>query len=527
MLLNAIIVNCLTYLKTAYLLRLSLSKSSKSTLLVGSLTLFSRLLGFWRDVLIARYFGVNLATDAFFAAFRFPNLLRRLFAEGAFSQAFVPILMMYKAQHNAHEFQEIIHKIATYLTLFMLVMTFFCVMIAPILIFICAAGFNWQSQQHELATQLLQIMLPYGFFITLTAFMGSILNTHSQFAIPAFTPALLNIAMIGATFWLIPYFEQPIIALAVGVFIGGALQLALQLVALHQLRLLPKLQRNFQNSTTQRMMKTIVPTVFANSATQINFLVNTLIASFLVTGSVSWLYYADRLLEFPSGILGSALTTVMLPKLAQNYTNQEPDKFSQTLDWGLHLIALLGIPATIGLFFLSEPILSVLFGSTEFTAYDVHACAQALSAYALGLLGFLIVKVLTPAFTTCHLHAVAVRYAWICLAMNLILALLLVQYFAHIGIALASSLATSLNALLLLIFLWQKQLYKPLKNWRVLSLQILFSSVVLTETLRYFSHFASLSAFYLVKCVILGGASYFAGLFLSGYFYIHKTDDNF
>ena len=260
----------------------------------------------------ARYFGVNLATDAFFAAFRFPNLLRRLFAEGAFSQAFVPILSQYKEQNNAHELQEIIHKIVTYLTLFMLIVTFFGVMIAPILILVCAAGFDWQSQQHQLATQLLQIMLPYGFFITLTALMGSILNTYTKFAIPAFTPALLNISMIAATFWLTPYFQEPIIALAVGVFIGGALQLALQLVGVHQLGLFPKLQRNFQNSTTQRVMTNILPTIFANSATQINFLVNTLIASFLVTGSVSWLYYADRLLEFPSGILGSALTTVCL-----------------------------------------------------------------------------------------------------------------------------------------------------------------------------------------------------------------------
>jgi putative peptidoglycan lipid II flippase len=502
----------------AYLLSLSLSKSSKSTLLVGGLTVFSRLLGFWRDVLIARYFGVNLATDAFFAAFRFPNLLRRLFAEGAFSQAFVPTLTLYKTKNNTDEIQQFINKITSYLTLFMLIVTFFGVMIAPILILVCAAGFDWQSQQHQLATQLLQIMLPYGIFITLTALMGSILNTYTKFAIPAFTPALLNISMIAATFWLTPYFQQPIIALAVGVFIGGAL---------HQLRLLPKLQRNFHNNATRRVMNNILPTIFANSTTQINFLVNTLIASFLGTGSVSWLYYADRLLEFPSGILGSALTTVMLPKLAKNYIAHESEKFSQTLDWGLHCIALLGVPASIGLFFLSEPILSVLFGSTEFTAYDVHACAQALSAYVLGLIGFLMVKVLTPAFTTCHIQSIAIRYAWICLGVNLILVLLLIQDFAHIGIALASSLATSLNAALLLIFLWKKQVYKPPKNWRVFSLQILFSSAVLTETLRYFSSFASLSAFYLVKCVILGGASYFAGLFLSGYFYTHKKNYDF
>ena len=444
MLLNAIIVNCLTHLKMAYLLSLSLSKSSKSTLLVGSLTVFSRLLGFWRDVLIAQYFGATLATDAFFAPFRFPNLLRRLFAEGAFSQVFVPTLTHYKAQKTTRELEQMIHKIASHLTLLMLIITFCGVMIAPVLILVSAGGFHWQSEQHQLATQLLQIMLPYGFFITLTAFMGSILNTHSQYAVPALTPALLNMAMIGATLWLTPYFQQPIIALAVGVFIGGVMQLALQMFALHQLHLLPKLQRNVENSATQHIMNRMLPTLFTNSATQINFLANTLIASFLATGSVSWLYYADRLLELPSGIL---------------------------------------------------------------------------SAYAIGLIGFLVVKVLTPAFTTCHIHSVAVRYTWICLGINLALALILAQPFAHVGIALASTLATSLNAALLLFFLWRKQLYTPLKTWRVFSLQILFSSVMLIETLRYFSNFASWSAFYLIKCVMVGVASYFAGLFLSGYFY--------
>ena len=519
MLLNAIIVNCLTHLKMAYLLSLSLSKSSKSTLLVGSLTVFSRLLGFWRDVLIAQYFGATLATDAFFAAFRFPNLLRRLFAEGAFSQVFVPTLTHYKAQKTTRELEQMIHKIASHLTLLMLIITFCGVMIAPVLILVSAGGFHWQSEQHQLATQLLQIMLPYGFFITLTAFMGSILNTHSQYAVPALTPALLNMAMIGATLWLTPYFQQPIIALAVGVFIGGVMQLALQMFALHQLHLLPKLQRNVENSATQHIMNRMLPTLFTNSATQINFLANTLIASFLATGSVSWLYYADRLLELPSGILGSALTTIMLPKLATHFAHQETEKFSQTLDWGLHFTALLGVPATIGLVFLAEPILSVLFCSTQFTPHDVHAAAQALSAYAIGLIGFLVVKVLTPAFTTCHIHSVAVRYTWICLGINLALALILAQPFAHIGIALASTLATSVNAALLLFFLWRKQLYTPLKTWRVFSLQILFSSVMLIETLRYFSNFASWSAFYLIKCVMVGVASYFAGLFLSGYFY--------
>lgn len=522
MLLNAMIVNWLTQLKMAGLLRLSLSTSSKSTLLVGGLALFSRLLGFLRDVLIAHYFGVTLATDAFFAAFRFPNLLRRLFAEGAFAQAFMPVLAVSDTQASTPAHQQAINTLATQLSVLMLGITFLGILLAPLLIGLFAAGFDWQSPQHQLATQLLQIMLPYGFFITLTAFMGSILNAHAHFALPAFTPALLNIAMMGATCWLTPYFQPPIIALAVGVFIGGVLQLALQMQGLRKLGVLPVLQRNAHHSQAQPLLRRVTPTLFANSATQINFIINTLIASFLATGSVSWLYYADRLIEFPSGILGTALTSVMLPKLAKSHANHAHDTFSQTLDWGIHLAILLGAPATVGLYLLAEPILSVLFQSTEFTASDVHACAQTLRAYTLGLMGFLTVKVLTPALTSRHIHRVAVRYTWFCLIVNLILAILLARFFTHWGIALASALSTSLNALVLLFFLVKKRHYAPSKKWYLRSAQILFSSAVLVETLNYFSHFAVWTPFYLLKSVAIGGASYFASLLLSGYFYTEQ-----
>jgi putative peptidoglycan lipid II flippase len=435
-------------------------KLLKSTLLVSGLTLFSRILGFVRDMLIAHYFGVNTATDAFFAAFRFPNFLRRLFAEGSFSQAFVPIL----SEHKNQNLQSIINKIAGHLALLLALLTLIGIVVAPLLITLCAAGFEWQSEQHILATRLLQIMLPYGFFVTLVAFFGSILNAHTKFAIPAFTPALLNLSMIGATIWLSPYFSEPIIGLAFGVFLGGVIQFAFQLPALWRLGLLPKFQLDFHDIIIKRVMKNVLPTLFATSATQINLLINTFIASFLTTGSISWLYYADRLLEFPIGILGSGLATVMLPKLAQSHAEQDIKAFSETLNWGLRWVILLGIPATIGLVLLAEPILSLLFQSVEFTAHDVHSSAQSLQGYALGLVGFLAVKVLMPVFTTQNLHSVAVRYAWYSVCANLIFNLLLIVPLAHGGVALATALATILNAGLLLRFLRKNGIYQSTDN---------------------------------------------------------------
>lgn len=406
-------------------------------------------------MLIARYFGVNGATDAFFAAFRFPNLMRRLFAEGSFAQAFVPIL----SQQNGQNLQPIINKIAGHLALLLLFLTLIGIIVAPLLIWFCAAGFSWQSEQHILATRLLQLMLPYGFFVTLVAFLGSILNSHSKFAIPAFTPALLNLSMIGATIFLSSYFQQPIFALAIGVLIGGFLQLLFQIPALWKLNLLPQLQLDFQNSQIKQLFRNLLPTLFANSATQINLLINTFIASFLATGSVSWLYYADRLLEFPIGILGSGLATVMLPKLTQSHATQDEKTFSQTLEWGLRWIFLLGIPAMLGLIFLAEPILKLLFESAVFTVADVHASAQSLQGYALGLIGFLMVKVLTPALTVQNLHCIAVRYAWICVGANLVFNMLFVALFAHAGVALATACAAILNAGMLLRFLRQKRIF--------------------------------------------------------------------
>jgi len=484
---------------------------SKSTLLVSGLTLFSRLLGFGRDMLIARYFGVNAETDAFFVAFRFPNFLRRLFAEGAFAQAFVPLLSEYKNQN----LQSIINKIAGHLALLLALLTVGGMIIAPLLIWLCAAGFDWQSEQHVLATRLLQIMLPYGFFVTLVAFMGSILNAHTRFAIPAFTPALLNLSMIGATFWLLPYFSQPILALAVGVLFGGMAQFVFQIPALRRLGLLPRFQLDFHDVIVKRVMKNLLPTLFATSATQINLLVNTFIASFLTTGSVSWLYYADRLLEFPVGILGAALTAVMLPQLAQSHLAQNSEIFSATLDWGLRWVILLGVPATVGLVLLAEPILSVFFKSSEFSQHDVHASAQSLIGYALGLVGFLAIKVLTPAFTTRQTHTIAVRYAWYSLAVNIIFNLLLIVPLAHGGIAFATALSAIINAGLLLSFLRKNEIYCPTNSWFIFFSQVFVASSIMAAALNYSISASNWSATDLMKWIVIGFTTYTLTLWLT------------
>ncbi len=487
---------------------------SKSTLLVSSLTLFSRLLGFGRDMLIARYFGVNAETDAFFVAFRFPNFLRRLFAEGAFAQAFVPLL----SEHKNQNLQSIVNKIAGHLALLLVLLTVCGMIVAPFLIWLCAAGFDWQSEQHVLATRLLQIMLPYGFFVTLVAFMGSILNAHTQFAIPAFTPALLNLSMIGATFWLSPYFSQSIFALAVGVLLGGMAQFAFQLPALYRLNLLPRFQIDFQDVIVKRVMKNLLPTLFATSATQINLLINTFIASFLTTGSVSWLYYADRLLEFPVGVLGAALTTVMLPQLAQSHAMQNTEKFSETLDWGFRWVILLGIPATVGLVLLAEPILSVLFQSAEFSSHDVRAAAQSLIGYALGLVGFLAIKVLMPAFSTRQTHDIAVRYAWYSLVVNIVFNLLFIVPLAHGGIAFATALSAMVNAGLLLLFLRKNEIYLPSRNWFVFLVQVFLASSMMAITLNHFISSSSWTVINLLKEIISAVITYGLGLLVTGYF---------
>jgi putative peptidoglycan lipid II flippase len=457
-------------------------KLLKSTALVGGMTLISRLLGFVRDMLIARLFGVDIATDAFFAAFKLPNFLRRLFAEGAFAHAFVPVLSDYKENQGEAELKDFIDKTAGTLALILFLITLAGVIAAPLLIMLLAPGFAWQGVQHDLAAEFLRITLPYLFFISLTAFAGAILNVYGKFALPALTPVWLNVLMIAAAIELSPRLDQPVTAMAWGVFGAGIVQLAFQLPALIRLGLLPRLKPAFADPGVRKVIGLMLPAMFSVSVTQINLLFDTLIASLLAAGSVSWLYYSDRLVEFPLGILGVAVSTVILPNLSKTHAAGDPAAFSAALDWGLRLVLLIGLPATMGLIILAEPLLSTLFQYEAFGAEDVHFAGLSLRAYAVGLLGFILIKVLAPAFTARLDIKTPVRFSVYAMIASLLLNVLAIP-LAHAGLALATSLGAAFNAMLLLVKLRRDRIYLPAEGWGLFLLRIVSATGVMSAVL--------------------------------------------
>ena len=495
----------------------------KSTAVVSSMTMISRILGFVRDMLFARIFGVDTGTDAFFVAFKIPNFLRRLFAEGAFSQAFVPVLSDYKKQGSKQALKLFVDKTAGTLALILFVVTIIGVIAAPVLITMFAPGFLNEGKQYDLAVQMLRITFPYLFFISSVAFAGGILNSHGKFAIPAFTPVFLNICMISAAIWLSPQMEEPIVALAWGVFAAGIVQLLFQFPALKQLGLLPKLKFGFKDPGVKRILKLMIPAIFGVSITQINLLLDTLIASFLAAGSVSWLYYSDRLVEFPLGIFGIALATVILPTLSKSHAADDPIEFSKSLDWALRLVLLIGLPASIGLLILAEPMLSTLFQYDQFSANDVRLAGKSLMAYSIGLLGFILVKVLVPGFSSRKDMKTPVRFGIYAMIANMGLNILLVFPLAHAGLALATSLGAFFNASLLLTKLLKDKIYKPGKNWANFIIKIIFANEILALFLYFFINkelWFDWSAFdrviNLALWVGLGGGVYALSLLLIG-----------
>jgi len=460
-------------------------KLFKSTAIVSSMTMISRILGFIRDMLFARLFGADSGTDAFFVAFKIPNFLRRLFAEGAFAQAFVPVLSDYKEQGGKAALRHFIDRTAGTLALILMLTTIIGMLAAPYLIMVFAPGFSWEGEQYELAVQLLRITFPYLFFISSVAFAGGILNTYGKFAIPAFTPVFLNICLISAAIWLAPLMPQPVVALAFGVFVAGAVQLIFQFPALRQLGLVPRLRFGFRDPGVKRIMKLMLPALFGVSVTQINLLLDTLLASFLATGSISWLYYSDRLVEFPLGVFGIALATVILPNLSRNHAAENTEAFSRSLDWGLKLVVLIGVPASLGLLMLAEPIVSTLFQYHHFGVNDVTMTGRSLMAYALGLLGFILVKVLVPGFTSRKDMKTPVRFGIYAVAANMILNLVLVFPLAHAGLALATSLAAFFNASLLLFALLKTKIYRPSQGWRLLLLRITLAASAMASLIYH------------------------------------------
>ena len=497
----------------------------KALVTVSGMTLLSRILGFVRDFVIARVFGAGMLTDAFFVAFKLPNLLRRLFAEGAFSQAFVPILGEYKNKRGEDEARRLVDRVATLLFLVLLLVTLLGMVGAPLLVYLSAPGFAADADKFALTVELTRITFPYILFMSLVALAGGILNTWSRFAIPAFTPVLLNLSFIGMALFATPCFSRPVLALGWAVFLGGALQLALQLPFLRRIGMLPRFAFDWKDEGVRRILRLMAPAVLGVSVSQISLLINTIFASFLGTGSVSWLYYADRLMEFPSGMLGAALGAILLPSLAKYHASENFDEYSRLLDWGLRLTLLLAAPAALALALIAVPLITTLFHHGAFSANDVFMTRNALVAYSIGLLGLILVKVLAPGFYARQNIRTPVKIALLTLFVTQALNLALIGWLRHAGLALAIGLAACLNAFLLYRGLRRHGIYQPQPGWALFCGKLALALLIMGTTLWFCAgsnadwlHWKLTERLLrLGLLVTLGASAYFATLWLSGF----------
>lgn len=504
---------------------------------VSFFTMLSRVLGLARDVVIANTFGASAATDAFFVAFKIPNFLRRLFAEGAFAQAFVPVLAEYKVRGPHAAVQELVDRVAGRLGFILLLVTAFGMVAAPLIIALFAPGFvgdiSNPAPKFWLAADMLRITFPYLLLISLTAFAGGILNTWGKFGVPAVTPVLLNLSMIGAALFLTGYMPagEEIKALAWGVFIAGILQLAFQLPWLAQINLLPRPKKAAGHEGVRRILTLMAPALFGVSVTQINLLLDTILASFLITGSVTWLYTAERLTELPLGVIGIAIGTVILPSLSEKHVGKSPEEFSRTLDWGLRVTLLVGLPAALAIGLMATPLMQALFQHGDFTARDAGMAAMALQAYSLGIMCFMLVKVLAPGYFARQDMKTPVKYGIWTLVANMALNLLLVFSLpalgwapAHVGLAVASSLAAALNVWWLYGGLRRSGAYLPQPGWRRFWVQLAVANLALGLLVWWLCallapHFLGLwwqRAGVLALVVVAGMGLYFLTLFAAG-----------
>jgi len=471
-------------------------KLLKSTATVGAATIISRILGFVRDVVLAKMFGASGETDAFFLAFRIPNFMRRLFAEGSFSLAFVPVLSEYKAKGDRRALRDLVDHVTGTLAGVLLVLTAAGILAAPLVLTVFAPGWAAEGRpEFDLSAGMLRITFPYIMLISLTALAGGILNTFSRFLVPALTPILLNLSLIAAALWLAGRLEVPVTALAWGVLAAGFAQLLIQVPALARLGLLPRPRWGWRHSGVRRIIKLMIPTLFGSSVAQVNLLVDSIIATFLVTGSVSWLYYSDRLLEFPLGVLGIALATVILPNLSQKHAKASTAEFSATLDWALRLAVIVTVPAAVGLVILAGPILITLFQYDAFQAEDVRMSTYSLVAYSAGLPAFITVKVLAPGYYARQDTGTPVKIAITAMVTNMVLNLLFVGVLLHrgfegphAGLALASTAAAYLNASLLFRGLKKRGVYAPEKGWMRLMVAVTLGSVTMGALLYFMTH---------------------------------------
>ena len=499
----------------------------KALAAISSMTMLSRILGLVRDAVIARQFGVSSGTDAFLVAFRLPNLLRRIFAEGAFSQAFVPILSEYRSTRSAQDTQSFVSHAATLLALILVLVCILGILAAPVIVYISAPGFAASPDKFQLTVDLLRVTFPYILFISLASLAGGILNTWSRFSIPAFTPALLNVSFIFFALVLVPYFDPPIKALAWAVFAGGILQLAFLLPFLAKIDMLPKFSLELHDPGVWRMLKLMGPAIFGVSVSQVSMLINTIFASFLITGSVTWLYYADRLMELPTGLLGAALGTILLPSLSKSFAQKTPEEYSRLLDWGLRLTFVLALPCAVALALLAIPLIATLFHHGAFEAADVLMTRRALVAYSAGLLGLILVKVLAPGFYARQDVKTPVKTGIITLLLTQLMnvAFIWVLPLGHAGLALSISLGACINAVLLFYHLRRKRIFDPQPGWRIFIAKLLVAVTSMALVLwfamgseaEWLSGRVVTRVSTLAMLVVLGASAYLGSLRLMGF----------
>lgn len=500
---------------------------------VSSMTMLSRITGLLRETLIARAFGASEMTDAFNVAFRLPNLLRRLFAEGAFSQAFIPILGEVTTKEGEKASKLLINAIATLLFWSLLITVILGVIGAPWLIYALASGFH-SSPAYDTSVVLTRIMFPYIGLISLVSLAAGILNTNRKFLVPAFTPVLLNVCMVGASVLLAPHLETPIYALGIGVMAGGISQLAIQIPSLARLGLLPRIglswhtiKRAIRHPDAKRMLRLMGPAVFAVSVGQLSLIINTNIASHLAAGSVSWLSYADRLMEFPTALLGVAVATVLLPSLSKANAAGDEKQAGALINWGLRLTFLLAAPAALALFLFGTPLASSLYHYGKFSAIDVEMTRQALMAYGVGLIGLILVKILAPGFYARQNIRTPVKIGLLVLTFTQFANLILVPIFHHAGLALSIGLGACLNATLLWRGLAKRGLLAHgAGNWSKFLLQLFAGLIVVGVILRFgaINHdWIALQSTPLLRLALLlawcsfAGVSYFLTLMICGF----------
>jgi putative peptidoglycan lipid II flippase len=496
----------------------------KSTTTVSAMTMLSRIFGFIRDMVTAHVFGAGAQFDAFSIAFKIPNFMRRLFAEGSFSQAFVPVLAYYQKQKTEQQAKEFINAIAGSLGFVLCIVSVLGIIAAPWVVKIFAPGFKTNGGRYDLAVTMLRITFPYLALISLTAFSGAILNTYNRFWVAAFTPIFLNLCMISATIWLAPHLNIPITALAWGVLLAGFIQLFFQWPFLRRMHLLPKPRINFKDPGVRRVLKLMVPALFGVSVGQVNLLIDTLFASLLTIGSVSWLYYSDRLMEFPLGVFGVAISTVILPHLSRHHAVQSNQSFSLTLDWAMRAVLLIALPATICLAILAGPLLSTLFQYGRFDAHSVLMARLSLMAFSLGIGPFMLVKILAAGFYAKQDMRTPVRIGIVVMIANMVLNALLIWPLAHAGIALATSLAALMNCCALFYLLYKRGIYQLREGWHSYLIRLLLANTLFGVWLwfgagnvqTWLVQTASWRFSHLFSLLIIGGAIYCVSLWLLG-----------